>query len=90
MPSGRYFGVVRSESLFFVEVLFLDVVGDGGVEEFGEGFSGGDGFADRGGGDGLMDAVEEMNGGAVEDEVSFGRLLLEGLGDVGGRANCFR
>src|SRR5215469_726985 len=73
----------------FVEAGLLYVVGDRGVDPFGDGTVGVDGLADGGGGDGVVDAVEDVEGGAGKDEVAAGGLLFEGLGDVRGGPDGF-
>ena len=93
MPRRMFFSEAASSSGpcrdGFVEFAFFDVVSHGWVYEFAQRLAGGGGFADGGGGDGLVDAVEYMNGCAVQDKVAAGRLFFEGLGDVGGRAEFF-
>jgi hypothetical protein len=68
----------------FVELGFFDVVGYGGVHEFAERLSGGDGFANCGCGDSLMDAVEQVYGRSVQHQIAPGWLLFKRLGDVCG------
>ena len=74
----------------FVEASLLYVVGDRGVDPFGDGAVGLDSLPDGGGRDGVVDAVEDVDGGAGKDEIAAGGLLFEGLGNVGGGADGFR
>ena len=73
----------------FVQFGFLNVVGNGGIDEACQRFAGGGGLANRGGGDGLIDLVEQVDGHAGQHKVSRGGLLLKWAGRLRARAQTF-
>src|SRR5882724_3595476 len=67
-------------SLRPVKTLFLDVVGEGGIDQLAQRSTGLGSLADGGGGNGVLQAIEEMDGYPGKQQIALGRMLLERLG----------
>ena len=58
-----------------IQLHLLDVIGNPWIEKFPQRTFGGNGFADRGGGNWLTHTIEQMQGSPFQNQIALGSLF---------------